>query len=577
MAYDPDKELARKIRDKQISQTDAAAQIKAMNAGTYIPPAAPVSAPAAPAITPATPAQTGLVGLRDIATQSGLSVDWNKEQGVLINGTPISTQGLTNYEGTPPAGYQANTYYGTQEQVNSLLSPYIQPQAPTQNPQIQAALADYQKWAAQPYVSQYAPQIESVISQIMTRQFNYDPAKDAQAQLAIKEMTRNVLETMNSRGILNSTITENQVQQGVADLLPQYQQIARQQFQDEGQLLMSQVDMLMGVDETQYGRYQDEGQKLGKVLDVVMQMDETQYQRWTDAYERRNQVKQDEIAAAAAKVEADRQKVKDMYEKWDNDGYAKNDVALFFGVDPGTLNKSAREAKVKREQELEDKAISLKNQKEMADYQYNLSKKLAAQKEASTATVETLGTEAQVGNYYALRDIYFGGKGDINKQYVNNPLAAYNQLMADPKRNIALVGQKLYNKLLTELTSSMKVQKDYEKTYAEEPVDYSKDPTYTAEMDLATRDPEGWLENYNTAYQDYYDAFTYEGASKLAQAAQAQIEKNKSGTESAKYKEYYTLAETNPKEFKKKLEKEKATIIDEVGIENYEKLKAKLE
>ena len=66
--YDPDKELARKIRDKQISQTDAAAQIKSMNAGTYIPPATPVSAPAAPAITPSTPVQTGLVGLRDTAT-----------------------------------------------------------------------------------------------------------------------------------------------------------------------------------------------------------------------------------------------------------------------------------------------------------------------------------------------------------------------------------------------------------------------------------------------------------------------------------------------------------------------------
>ena len=122
---------------------------------------------------------------------------------------------------------------------------------------------------------------------------------------------------------------------------------------------------------------------------------------------------------------------------------------------------------------------------------------------------------------------------------------------------------------------TMKVQKSYgEDTQA---TDYVKDPVYTAEMDLAIRDPEGWLANYNTSYQDYYDTFTYEGATKLAQAAQAQINKNRSTTESTKYQEYYTLAETDPKAFKKKMQDGKKIIINEVGIENYEKLKSMME
>ncbi len=496
--YDPDKELARKIRDKQISQTDAAAQIKQMNAGST--PVAPVSAPAAPAVTPAAPAQTGLVGLRDTATQKGLTVDWNKEQGVLINGTPISTQGLTNYEGAPPAGYQANTYYGTQEQINSLLAPYMQQQTPTsylgeanspmQNPQVQAALADYQKWAAQPYVSQYAPQVESVISEIMTRQFNYDPAKDAQAQLAIKEMTRNVLETMNSRGILNSTITENQVQQGVADLLPQYQQIAKQAFQDEGNVLMSQVDMLMGVDETQYGRYQDEGAKLAKVLDTVMQMDETQYKRWTDAYERRYQTQKDETAAAAAKVEAERKKISDAWERTSELGYVDNTSSITLGVPAGTLSKEAREAKQEAEQRLAEQKQSLANQLATINAQYEKEKKVAALKGDATATAETLGTESQVSQYYALRDIYFGGGSGT---YANDPLKAYNWLISHSKDNIGLIGQKLYNKLLSELTDMMKTQKSYGGTYAEETIkstDYKTDPDFAKNIAWIDANPD---------------------------------------------------------------------------------------
>ena len=406
--------------------------------------------------TPTVQANTGMIGLRDAATQAGGQVGWDATNGVTINGMPINTAGLTNYEGNAPAGYQNNTYYGSQEQIDQLLSPYVY-----QNPyseQEQSALDAYQQWASQPYNSQYAPQIEALVKNILARQFNYDPANDKQFQLASKELTRNVMETMNSRGILNSTVTENQVQQGVADLLPQYQQIARQAFQDEGNMLMSQVDMLMGIDETQYNRYQDEGERYAKVLDAVMAMDNNQYKKWQDAYTNRYNAQRDSVRDAEAKVEVERTKISDAWDRTSELGYVDNASSITLGVPAGTLSKEAREAKEAAAERLAEQKQSLANQLAIINAQYQKEVKVAALKEESTADPSKLGTEQQVSQYYQLKDIYFGGG---NGAYANDPLKAYNWLMAHSKDNIALIGDKLYNKLLTELSSSMKTQKSY--------------------------------------------------------------------------------------------------------------------
>lgn len=405
---------------------------------------------------PATPQQTNLIPLRDTATQAGAQVGYDKSTGVTINNNPINTTGLVNYGDKAPTGYKPNTYYGTQEQIDELLSPYVY-----NNPnsaEAQTALENYNKWAQQPYVSPYAASIEGLVKNILSRTFQYDPANDTQFQLASKALTRNVMESMNSRGILNSTITENQVQQGVADLLPQYQNIAQQNFQNEGQMLMSQIDMLTGLDATSYNRYQDQGAQLANALDVVMKMDNNQYQKWSDAYARRYQAQQDEIKKAEAKAETNRQKVKDAWDRTSELGYVDNQSSIMLGVPAGTLSKEAREAKISREQELADQKTSLANQKAAALYQHNLSKTLSDYKNASTADPSTLGNAEQVQNYYALLDSYMGGG---NGTYAEKPLDAYNWLIRHSKDNIALIGDKLYNKLTSELINTMKTQKSY--------------------------------------------------------------------------------------------------------------------
>jgi peptidoglycan hydrolase-like protein with peptidoglycan-binding domain len=351
----------------------------------------------------------------------------------------------------------------------------------------QKALADYQAWASQPYVSKWAPQMEAKINQMLYRQFNYDPATDAQLSLATKNMTRQVLETMNSRGILNSTVTENQVQQGIADLMPQYQQIARQNFMDEGNQLMSQIDMLMGADENQYNRYQDEGKKYADVLGVVMDMGDREYKLWSDAYERRYAEQQDAIKLAQDKIETDRQKITDAWDRTSELGYVDNQSSLTLGVSAGTLSKEAREAKQAAADRLAEQKQSLSNQLAQINAQYEKEKKVAALKEANTP--ELIGTEQQVQNYYELRDIYFGGKGDSQKKYVDNPYAAYQRLMAASKENIAVIGQPLYDKLLKELDSAMKAQKSYGSMGEMKTTDYKTDPDFAKNVAYIVANP----------------------------------------------------------------------------------------
>ena len=86
-------------------------------------------------------------------------------------------------------------------------------------------------------------------------------------------------------------------------------------------------------------------------------------------FELRYNTERDKIKDQQAAVEADRKKTQDMYNEWDNFGYATNKVALFFGVEPGTPSKEARQASLERSQELTDKASAYEQQLSLIEAQ----------------------------------------------------------------------------------------------------------------------------------------------------------------------------------------------------------------
>lgn len=379
-----------------------------------------------PGANAGTSSATGMVGLREFAERKGLNVSFDEHRGVMINGTPIDTNGLMNYGSAPPPGYQGDTFYGTSDQINQILSPFSAPLGAGEVPRmsddvnVQNALNEYKAWAAQQYDQYRLQDLEAKVTEVLSRNFEYDPANDAQFQLAAKELTRNVMETMNSRGILNSSITTDNVTQGVANMMPAYEDQARKRFQDEGQLLMSQIDMLLGIDESNYRKFQDQGDKAMRALEVAMNMSNAEFERWNEARKIRYTEAKDAQEKALQEIRTKREAVADAWDRVNNLGYADNEAAILLGVEPGTLSKSAREAKIRREEELQSAYISYQNQLGVIQAQYAKEEQIARLKadlspEPSDSEV-TASKDLSSNGKILLSELQKGAAGLIGKK-----------------------------------------------------------------------------------------------------------------------------------------------------------------
>lgn len=66
--------------------------------------------------TPKAPDISGLIGLREYATNKGLNVTWNAQQGAMINGIPVDTSRLKLSDGR---------FYGTKADIDNVLSQFV--------------------------------------------------------------------------------------------------------------------------------------------------------------------------------------------------------------------------------------------------------------------------------------------------------------------------------------------------------------------------------------------------------------------------------------------------------------------
>jgi peptidoglycan hydrolase-like protein with peptidoglycan-binding domain len=349
--------------------------------------------------------------------------------------------------------------------------------------------------------------------------------------------------------------------------------------QNEYNNILGQLEALQGFESQNYDRYRDtvadtraaEEKKVSDFLSTIGQ--------YSDNYQ-----------ARINEVTSDNDPTNDFEESYLK-AYRQEKIANMQAAQAAAEEKAA-EARTAAEQEAYERSVEqakLASELKYTDAQIanmaadNARAAAAARKESGT--LETLGTTEQLQRYYDyLTSFTGGGGGTISQAVQNDPSTAPTLLMQNKRIITGKIGEKLYNQLASDVETMLKTQKNYG---MEEQTDYSKDPVYTTEMDLATRDPEAWLENYKEFYQDYYNKFGIDVAQKLANAAETQLEKNTGSlekktekettkTQTAKYQEYYALAESDLKAFKKKMKDEKTKILNEVGIENYEKLKMML-
>ena len=148
---------------------------------------------------------------------------------------------------------------------------YVQSDAVTQ---AQQALQNQQANKPGAYQSQWQGQLDSLSGQIQNRpKFQYDVNADALyqqvAQNYLQQGKTAMMDTMGQAAALTGgygnsyaqTAGQQQYNQhllGLAEMVPQFQQMALQQYQMEGDQLMDQYQLMLQQEELAYGRYQDD-------------------------------------------------------------------------------------------------------------------------------------------------------------------------------------------------------------------------------------------------------------------------------------------------------------------------------
>ena len=147
---------------------------------------------------------------------------------------------------------------------------YTQSDAVTQ---AQQTLQNHQSSKPGDYTSQWQSQLNDTLSQIQNRPgFSYDVNADALyqqvAQNYLQQGKTAMMDTMGQAAALTGGYGNsyaqtagqqqyNQYLQGLAELVPQYQQMALEQYQMEGEDLLNRYNLLMDQEESAYSRYMD--------------------------------------------------------------------------------------------------------------------------------------------------------------------------------------------------------------------------------------------------------------------------------------------------------------------------------
>lgn len=176
---------------------------------------------------------------------------------------------------------------------------YIQSDAVTQ---AQQALQNQQANKPGQYQSQWQGQMNDLMGQIQNRPaFQYDVNADALyqqvAQNYIQQGKQAMMDTMGQAasmtgGYGNSyaqTVGQQQYNNhllGLTEMVPQFQQMALQKYQMEGDDLLSRYGMLADLEDQEYGRYQDSLNQYFRELDRLQGIYDTErsfdYGKWAD-------------------------------------------------------------------------------------------------------------------------------------------------------------------------------------------------------------------------------------------------------------------------------------------------------
>lgn len=292
----------------------------------------------------------------------------------------------------------------------------------------------------QPYQSQYGTQISGLMDR-MNQPFQYNPNTD----LNLANAQQQVMERMNERGILNSTMTSEEA----LKLVPQFQQQAYNQYVDQQNSLLRQAEFYRLLDNEAYNRYMDEADSLYKRANFINGLDEQAYQRYKDGVTQDYNDRMFMHEQKAAEAQAQKQAITDAWYRVNQLGYVDNETSIVLGVPVGTPSKEARESAIKRQQEIEDMIV--KEQQTAARDDYLFRQELALIQERENSANRQTAFKAQV------EDTQNQNAQALQQQQAAQVDYAFQQMMQSPnpsqwlEQNAGAMTLDMYKALKAEL------------------------------------------------------------------------------------------------------------------------------
>lgn len=236
------------------------------------------------------------------------------------------------------------------------------------------------------YRSNYDSIINGIVSELLTARFTYNPAEDEALIKAQQYSANTVYESMNARGLLNSSMTAQIVTKTIASLQPTYEKMAREEFYENLNRLQTMANYVIELDDRQYKRWLENTQRNLSYYDALK--DEVTYM-----WDRVNQL-----------------------------GYVDNAASVILGVAPGTLSPNTRQAiqeQKQKKQEEYDKLmtdIALAQAKAELDLDtYNQKQAIASQYDVNTYAQKQAIETSNYATKQAIAAQYKGNTAD--KEY----------------------------------------------------------------------------------------------------------------------------------------------------------------
>lgn len=325
---------------------------------------------------------TGTQSLREAF--AGRDVQYSPETGVVVDGVPIDTSNLPmvgdRFYVTPAQSQALAT------QIDQMKSEELKAQDKIKEIQAQQteelAKLEKQKEEAltglKDYKSLITDDFISTIRSVFGNPFQYDPNADRSLQQAQIYAERQLREQLNARGILSSTMTRDQLGSLYAELVPKYESIAFDRYNQNVDNMLKQAYILRQLSQDDYVRYKDfvtaSINSIDEVSKNTIQQAKNNIDTINDALVRQETARQNESQRKIAQYNA-------ALSRFDKMGFADDETARLLNIPVNTPSEQIKRLLLQKKLEeensindykrrIEEKRIQTELDKEEIDYEY---------------------------------------------------------------------------------------------------------------------------------------------------------------------------------------------------------------